>query len=107
LLLTQPTPDELSMVIGICHLDLVLRDNHSLKEKRRVVKSIIGRVKSKFNVSIAEVGNQDLWQSAQIGFCIAGNEKRFINSSLDKVIYFIEESNSAEIKHVEMEIITF
>lgn len=94
------------MVIGICHLDLVLRDNHSLKEKRRVVKSIIGRVKSKFNVSIAEVGNQDLWQSAQIGFCIAGNEKRFINSSLDKVIYFIEESNSAEIKHAEMEIIT-
>lgn len=95
------------MVIGICHLDLLLRDNHSLKEKRRVVKSIIGRVKSKFNVSIAEVGNQDLWQSAQIGFCIAGNEKRFINSSLDKVIYFIEESNSAEIKHAEMEIITF
>ena len=95
------------MVIGICHLDVVLRDNHSLKEKRRVVKSIIGRVKSKFNVSIAEVGNQDLWQSAQIGFCIAGNEKRFINSSLDKVIYFIEESNSAEITNVEMEIITF
>ena len=95
------------MVIGICHLDLVLRDNHSLKEKRRVVKSIIGRVKSKFNVSIAEIGNQDLWQSAQIGFCIAGNEKRFINSSLDKVIYFIEESNSVEIKHAEMEIITF
>jgi uncharacterized protein YlxP (DUF503 family) len=95
------------MVIGICYLDLVLRDNHSLKEKRRVVKSIIGRVKSKFNVSIAEVGNQDLWQSAQIGFCIAGNEKRFINSSLDKVIYFIEESSSAEIKHAEMEIITF
>ena len=87
-------------------MDLILRDNHSLKEKRRVVKSIIGRVKSKFNVSIAEVGNQDLWQSAQIGFCIAGNEKRFINSSLDKVIYFIEESNSAEIKHAEMEIIT-
>ena len=95
------------MVIGICHLDLVLRDNHSLKEKRRVVKSIIGRVKSKFNVSIAEVGNQDLWQSAQIGFCIAGNERRFINSSLDKVIHFIEETNSAEIKDVEMEIITF
>ena len=95
------------MVIGICHLDLILHENHSLKEKRRVVKSIIGRVKSKFNVSIAEVGNQDLWQSAQIGFCIAGNEKRFINSSLDKIIHFIEETNSAEIKDVEMEIITF
>ena len=88
-------------------MDLVLRDNHSLKEKRRVLKSIIGRVKSKFNVSIAEVGNQDLWQSAQIGFCIAGNEKRFVNSSLDKVIYFIEENCNAEINHAEMEIITF
>ena len=95
------------MVIGICHLDLILHENHSLKEKRRVVKSIIGRVKSKFNISIAEVGDQDLWQSAQIGFCMAGNEKRFINSSLDKVIHFIEETNSAEIKDVEMEIITF
>ena len=95
------------MVIGICNLDLILHENHSLKEKRRVVKSIIGRVKSKFNVSIAEVGDQDLWQSAQIGFCIAGNEKRFINSSLDKVIHFIEETNSAEIKDFEMEIITF
>ena len=95
------------MVIGICHVDLILHENHSLKGKRRVVKSIIGRVKSKFNVSIAEVGDQDLWQSAQIGFCIAGNEKRFINSSLDKVIHFIEETNSAEIKDVEIEIITF
>jgi uncharacterized protein YlxP (DUF503 family) len=95
------------MVIGICHLDLILHENHSLKGKRRVVKSIIGRVKSKFNVSIAEVGAQDLWQTAQIGFCMTGNEKRFINSSLDKVIHFIEETNSAEIKDVEMEIITF
>ena len=88
-------------------MDLTLRGNHSLKEKRRVVKSIIGRVKSKFNVSIAEVGDQDVWQSSQIGFCMAGNEKRFINSSLDKIIHFIEETNSAEIKDVEMEIITF
>jgi uncharacterized protein YlxP (DUF503 family) len=95
------------MVIGICHLDLILHENHSLKGKRRVIKSIIGRVKSKFNVSIAEVGDQDLWQNAQIGFCMAGNEKRFINSSLDKIIHFIEETNSAEIKDVEMEIITF
>ncbi len=76
-----------------------------MKEKRRFVKSIIGRVKSKYNVSIAEVGNQDLWQSAQIGLCIVGNDRRFINSSLDKVICFIENSNSSEITNVEMEII--
>jgi hypothetical protein len=62
-------------------------------------------VKHTFNVSIAEVGNHDLWQSAQIGFCIVGNDKRFINSSLDKVIGFIEELNSAEIIRSEIELL--
>jgi len=93
------------MVIGICHLDLLIRGNNSLKEKRRILKRIIERVKNKFNVSVAEVGNHDLWQSSQIGFCMVGNDKRFINSSLDKVVRFIEEINSAEIITSEIEII--
>jgi uncharacterized protein YlxP (DUF503 family) len=95
------------MVIGICHLDLLIRGNSSLKGKRRILKKIIERVKSKFNISIAEVGNHDLWQSAQMGFCMVGNDRRFINSSLDKVIRFIEELNSAEIIKSEIEILNF
>ena len=98
---------EFSMVIVICHLDLLIRETHSLKGKRRIVKQIIGRVKNKFNVSIAEVGDQELWQRSQIGFCLVGNEKRFINGSLDKVIDFIETINSAEITNADMEILTF
>ncbi len=93
------------MVVGICCLDLQISENNSLKGKRRILKRIIERVKHKFNVSIAEVGNHDLWQSSQIGFCMVGNDKRFINSALDKIIYFIEEINIAEITKSDFEII--
>lgn len=88
-------------------MDLLIREIHSLKEKRRIVKQLIGRVKNKFNVSIAEVGDNDLWQRSQIGFCLVGNDKRFINSSLDKVVDFIETINSAEITNADIEIISF
>jgi len=93
------------MVVGICRLDLLIIENNSLKGKRRILKRIIERIKNKFNVSIAEVGNHDLWQSSQIGFCMVGNDKRFINSALDKIIYFIEEINIAEITKSDIEII--
>ncbi len=95
------------MVVGVCHLDLLITESSSLKGKRRILKRIIGRVKNNFNASIAEVGNHDLWQSAQIGFCMAGNDKRFINSSLDKVVRFIEELNIAEIVNSEIELLNF
>ncbi|MCK5515002.1 MAG: DUF503 domain-containing protein [Deltaproteobacteria bacterium] len=93
------------MVVGICCLDLRISENNSLKGKRRILKRIIERVKHKFNVSIAEVGNHDLWQSSKIGFCMVGNDKRFINSALDKIIYFVEEINTAEITKSDIEII--
>ena len=93
------------MVVGICCLDLRISENNSLKGKRRILKSIIERVKNKFNVSMAEVGNHDFWQSSQIGFCMVGNDKRFINSALDKIIDFIEEMNMAEIIKSDIEII--
>jgi len=95
------------MVVGVCHLDLLLTESSSLKAKRRILKRVIDRVKNKFNVSIAEVGKNDLWQSAQIGFCIVGNDRRFINSSLDKVIFFIEELNSADIVDSEIELLNY
>ncbi len=95
------------MVVGICHLDLLITESSSLKGKRRILKRIIGRVKNNFNASIAEVGNHDLWQSAQIGFCMVGNDKRFINSSLDKVIHFIDELNRAEIVNSDIELLNF
>jgi len=94
------------MVIGVCRLDLLMRENQSLKEKRRMVKQIIDRVKHRFNVSIAEVGNNDLWQSAQLGLCLVSNDRRFTNSSLDTILDFIETINVAEVVKSDIEILT-
>ena len=94
------------MVIGVCKLDLRIPENHSLKEKRHVLRKLIDRVKTRFNVAISEVGDNDLWQRAQMGFCTVGNDRRHINSSLDKVIYFIEQMNLVEMVRTEIEIIS-
>ncbi len=94
------------MVVGVCKLDLRIPENHSLKEKRHVLRKLIDRVRTRFNVAISEVGDNDLWQRAQMGFCTVGNDRRHINSSLDKVIYFIEQMNLVEMVHSEIEIIS-
>jgi uncharacterized protein YlxP (DUF503 family) len=94
------------MVIGVCKLDLRIPENHSLKEKRHVLRKLIDRVRTRFNVAISEVGDNDIWQRAQMGFCTVGNDRRHINSSLDKIIYFIEQMNLVEMVHTEIEIIS-
>jgi len=94
------------MVIGVCRLHLRIPENHSLKEKRHVIRKLIDRVRHRFNVAISEVDDNDLWQRAQIGFCTVGNDRRFVSSSLDKIIDFIEKMYLAEVIEKEMEIIT-
>ena len=55
------------MKVGCCSLKFFLHGNNSLKEKRRITKSIKDRVKNKFNISIAEIGDQDVWQNLHLG----------------------------------------
>ena len=95
------------MVIGICHLDIMIHDNSSLKGKRQVLKRVIDRVKQRFNVSIAEVGKNDKWQRAQVGFCVVGNDKKYVNSSLDKIANFIDNLRVVDILNSEIEILDF
>ncbi len=93
------------MVVGICRIGLRIPQTHSLKAKRQVLRKIKDRVKNKFNVSIAEVGENDKWQSSLLGLALVGNDRRQINSALDVVINFIENLNAAEIKNSELEIL--
>ena len=95
----------IEMVIGVCQLDFRIPENQSLKGKRHVLRKMIDRVRHQFNVAISEVGDNDLWQRGQIGICTVGNDRRHINSSLDKVIDFIEKMNLVEMVRTEMEII--
>ncbi len=76
--------------VGVGTVSLRLPENMDLKGKRMVVKSLIGRVKNRFDVSVAEVSDNDMWQLATIGFCCISNNKRHSNEVLSKVIAFIE-----------------
>jgi uncharacterized protein YlxP (DUF503 family) len=96
----------MEMVIGICQLDFRIPENHSLKGKRHIIRKLIDRVKHRFNVAISEVGDNDLWQRAQIGICAVGNDRRHINSSLDKVIDFIDKMHLVEMIRTEIEILS-
>jgi len=96
---------EKHMVVGVCHISLIIHDSHSLKQKRQVLKSVMEKVKNRFNVSVAEVGSNDAWQRAEIGVCAVGNDRAFVNSSLDKVMNFMEDLHLAEIAGHEIELI--
>jgi len=93
------------VVVGVCQVDLLIPGNASLKGKRKVLRKIIDRVKGRYNTAIAEIGDNDLWQRSQLGLSVVGNDSRHINSSLDKIINFIDGMNVAEIIHSEIEII--
>jgi len=94
------------MNVGVCKVSLRLPENLSLKGKRRVVKSITTRVRSKFNVAIAEVDNEDLWQLATLGICYVSNNSRHANEVMSKIVDFIIGSRfDVEILGYEIEIV--
>ena len=80
------------MVIGACSLELHIPGNGSLKGKRRIIKSLAARLRKEFNVSVAEVGAQDVWQSAIIGIVCVSNDTDYVHSLLTRVIRWVEES---------------
>ena len=78
------------MVVGTMKIELHLHDNRSLKGKRKVVRSMVDKVKHKFNVAIAEIGSNDKWQKIELGITTVGNDRRHIESSLTNVLVFLE-----------------
>lgn len=81
------------MHVGVCRLRFRLPENGSLKGKRQVVKSITSRVANRFNVSIAEVEDLDLWQVATLGISCVSNDSRHANEVLSKVADYIADGN--------------
>lgn len=91
------------MVVGLCTLELYIGEADSLKDKRRVLKSILDRVRSRFNVSIAEVGQQDLWQRATIAFACVSNDSGHTNRMINNVVSFIESQGSIQVTDYRVE----
>lgn len=93
------------MVIGIGTLTFRLHGCRSLKDKRKVVKAIIGQIRNHFNASVAEVGANDVHQRAEIGFSLVGNSQRLVNAKIDNIFNMVEAIGLAEMIDTDMEII--
>ncbi len=93
------------MIIGTCTVTLRISWASSLKEKRMVLKSLMDRMKNKFNISVAEIEEQDNHKIAVIGFACVTNETSHANSMIDKVINYIEDNTEAEIEDTFKEIL--
>jgi len=79
------------MIVATCEVTLHLEGVFSLKEKRSIIKSIISRIRNQFNLAVAEVDHQDVWQTAVIGMVTVGNDTRYLHGLLEKAVAWIEK----------------
>lgn len=95
------------MIIGICTIQLRLEGNHSLKGKRSVLKPLLARLHREFNVSAAEVDQQDSWELAHIGLAAVANNRVHVDQVLQAAVRWIEDSRFAvQLLDYEIEILT-
>jgi len=92
------------MVVGLASIDIHIPESGSLKSKRHFLKGIKDRVKNRFNVSIAEVDHNDLWQRTTLGVSVVTNQKQFANRVLSQVVDFIGKENGVQILDYSIEL---
>ena len=92
------------MIIAAAQITLIIPENDSLKGKRRVVKSLVERVRHKFEAAVAEVGDNDLWQKAKIGVALVGNDSQLLSTRLQQIMKFMENQHLAEIIDSQVEL---
>ncbi len=93
-------------MVGIGLITFRLHECHSLKEKRRIVKAVIARLRNHFNASVAEVDANDMHQRAVVGFALVGNDMSLINSKIDQLFNLAEALGLAEVIDTQMELIS-
>ncbi|HHT9129576.1 MAG TPA: DUF503 domain-containing protein [Candidatus Brocadiaceae bacterium] len=92
-------------VVGILNIRLVIRSANTLKDKRRIIKSLKDRVKNNFNVSISETGTLDHCQYSSLGIAMVGNDKRYINGALSNLINVFRTVTSVELVDYSLEFV--
>lgn len=93
------------MIVGLCTVELYLPDGHSLKAKRQILSSLKERLRGKFNVSVAEVDEHDLWQKAVLGIACVATESAYVNQILDQVVNLIRSVPPIELVKCHIEIL--
>ena len=93
------------MTVGLCTVELFIPDGHSLKEKRQVLQSLKTRLRDKFNLSVAEVGDQDLWQKAVLGLACVANESAHVNQVLNQAVNLIQSVPAIQLLRSRIELL--
>jgi len=93
------------MIVGVCTVELFLPESQSLKDKRQVLLSLKDRLREKFNLSVAEVDGQDLWQKAVLGLACVANEGRYANQVLDQALNLVRAVPTVEIVQSRVELL--
>jgi uncharacterized protein len=93
------------IVVGLCTIELFIPESQSLKDKRRVLLSLKDRLREKFNLSVAEVDGQDLWQKAVLGLACVANEGRHVNQVCDQALNLVRTVHAVEIVQSRVEIL--
>lgn len=95
----------MSVIVGLCTVELFLADSQSLKDKRQVLLSLKDRLQHKFNLSVAEVDGQDLWQKAVLALACVANDGRYVNQVLDQALNLIGNNPAVEIVQSRVELL--
>jgi len=95
------------MIVGLLTIQIHLHGMGSLKDKRRIVKSLVGRIKARFNFSAAEVAAHDSKEQAVIGLAVVANETQFVNKQLDTLINFVQRDGRFYVGTIERETFSF
>ncbi len=93
------------MTIGVATIDLLVPGARSLKDKRRVVKSLKQLIRNRYNCSIAEIGDKERWGRARIAACVVSDDSRFANTQLNEIVRFASNKNGAEIVDYQIEML--
>lgn len=93
------------MITGIMKIEMLSRDTHSLKEKRRIVLSIKEKLKNRFNISIIESRCQDSWQKIEISVAMVSHSKPFVQKVFDQIDEFIFNNYPVEILKIDIEFV--
>lgn len=91
------------MLVGTLFIEVYIPGAGSLKDKRQVVKSVVRRVQHRFNVSIAEIDNENKWQRASIAVCMAGDDWDYIQRQLQLLINYLDAESRWEVLRIEMD----
>jgi len=91
--------------VGQCTFDLHVANSQSLKEKRRVIKSIKEKLKNRFNVAVCEFGDLSLWQRSQLSIVTCSNDRTVVDSTIKTVVNFIEGIHSVSLLSIKQSII--